>query len=97
MIRQREEVEELIKDELDTAVEDHGYFHSHHEKNAVIREEVEEAEDELRGMTNALSFSWLKVKADEEYNKELYALRERAVNCALECIQVAAMCDKSVI
>ncbi len=89
-------VEELSDNELRKAISDHGYFHSDHEKESVIREEYEEAQDELESMEESLDHFWERIKKNEPYTKELDSLRKHALNCACECIQVIAMCNKGI-
>jgi len=90
------EVEELTKAELARCNEQHPLFASNHEGAAVIREEVEEAEDEMGWIKDLYHYLWGAVKDDEPETatKAACELKERAIRCACECIQVAAMCEK---
>lgn len=92
----RQGIEELSDNELRKAISDHGYFHSDHEKESVIREEFEEAQDEANAMERDFYFLWERIKKNEPYTKELDSLRLHALNCACECIQVIAMCNKGI-
>lgn len=85
-------VKELVKDELGHAVIEHGGFNSDPEAYSVIREEVEEAGDELRSMDIQLNNLWNSVRRDEKLDVD--SLYDAAIRCACECIQVAAMCRK---
>ena len=92
----RQGVEELSDNELRKAISDHGYFHSDHEKESVIREEFEEAMDEVTDMRADFHWLWERIKKNEPYTMELDSLRLHALNCACECIQVIAMCNKGI-
>lgn len=92
----RQGVEELSDNELRNAISNYGYFHSDHEKESVIREEYEEATDESDAMRNDLYWLWERIKKNEPYTMELDSLRQHALNCACECIQVIAMCNKGI-
>lgn len=89
----------LVSDEYDRAAKLHGaVFASPHEGFGVIAEELQEVGDELEIAEGNLS-TMLAFIRDED--KQMIAdvadcLRDRAVNCAAECIQVAAMCEKMV-
>ncbi len=85
-------VKGLAEDECGHAVIEHGKFNSDHEAYSIIREEAEEAADELRSMDIQLENIWNAVKRDDEIKVD--SLYDAAIRCACECIQVAAMCRK---
>ena len=77
-------------------MEEHPLFASAHEGYAVLLEEVEEAEKELRETREHLGRLWKHVKLDNEEHM-LHAacyVYNSAVNLAAEAIQVAAMAKK---
>lgn len=89
----------LIANELDTAREDHGdTFASLHEGAAVLKEEIEEANDDNIEVKGFYRLLWDAVKADDE--SEALAMAEeitgRAEMLACEAIQVAAMALKFI-
>lgn len=94
----RDDVEKLVHKELQEAIEIHGLHNSHHEAYAIIKEELEEAEEELVKCQACLANMWdgvrgnLRVDADEM--KEW--IGEFATNLAIEAIQVAAMAKKGI-
>ncbi|NIO19963.1 MAG: hypothetical protein GTN76_04285 [Candidatus Aenigmarchaeota archaeon] len=61
-----EEALDLVKEEIERAVKQHGGFNSPHEGYAVIKEELEEFEDELdavkKGLEKHLDGIWQAVK-----------------------------------
>lgn len=89
----------LIVNELDTAREYYGdTFASMHEGESVLREEIEEAIDEVNAISREASRMWYFIKEDDE--KEARAMAEEiashAERLACEAIQVAAMALKFV-
>lgn len=95
----REEVEKLVEKELAAATERFGLNHSWHEKYAVMLEETEELEVEVRATKDFLKSVWFGVKNDwTDYAEEnIQNVYERAVNAACEAIQVAAMAKKGIM
>lgn len=96
-----EEVKELIEREYGRAGARYGLtHHSDHEAYAVLLEEFNEAEDEVRFCSSALEAFWKKVKKDandDSKMKPLSLIYSNALLGACELIQVAAMAKKSSI
>ena len=88
------EIQPLVGKELDRAMAKNPPFHSAHEAYAVIREEVEEGREELDCIEDLLRFIWRDIRLDSVAWERVALLREHAIDCAAEMIQVAAMCDK---
>lgn len=93
-----EEVKKLVYKELTAATERFGLHHSWYEKYAVMLDEFEELENEVRCAKDCLSSVWFGVKNHledyaEEYIPKLY---DRAVKSACEAIQVASMAKKEI-
>lgn len=91
-------VKTLVGVELERANTIHlPYFNSYHEAYAVILEEIEEAEIELKRVRERAAWAWHHIKLDlaEETDIGLKAAEEYAINAAAEMIQVAAMCRKA--
>ena len=91
------EIKNLIDVEKNKGIADHGEFHSLHEAYAVVLEEYQEADEELKRAAFALDVAWKEARND---NKEfsLEAMRQAevyAMLAAAECIQFAAMCRKA--
>ena len=89
----------LVREELEAANREHPAFVDWHQAWAVLKEEVEEAANDLRGIDLQMEWLWGKVKkqdcekaAPEINAKNLY---DRAVHLAAEAIQVAAMAQKA--
>lgn len=93
----KEQIMELVQEELHEANKEHPLFQTPHEAYGVILEEVEEVEDELCDFYEEFAMFWEKIKADKGGEDELDNMIERAVNAARECIQVAAMCQKALM
>lgn len=93
-----DDVEKLVNKELQAAIEIHGLHNSHHEAYAVIKEELEEAEEELELCKNHLRYMWYKIRENDRFEADDVKDRivEYATNLAVEAIQVAAMAKKGV-
>jgi len=92
-------IEKLAMEELERSNKRHSLFNSTHEGYAVIKEEVEEAEEELNDMQGKLLTIWCNVRNDNAYGTmdgHVEILRKFALNLAAEAIQVAAMCSKFI-
>lgn len=94
----REDVEKLVDKELEAATERFGLHHSWHEKYAVIKEEFDEAQDELNEILFDLKVMWKNVKRnDTDYADDISEdMYNAAIRLACEAIQVAAMCKKEI-
>jgi hypothetical protein len=93
-----DDVEKLADKERITAEERFPMFASPHESYAVILEEYEECRDDLTYMGQGLDQMWDSVKQNENggIRSNLSGIRDYAIECAVEAIQVAAMCDKAL-
>lgn len=96
MNKVKDKLPALVEEELAAAMEEHPLFASAHEGYAVLLEEVEEAEVELKGTRGALSMLWSGIRHD---NPETIAAAagiaaKEAIDLAAEAIQVAAMAWK---
>lgn len=90
------EINRLVKKELEEANKVHPMFQSNHEAYAVILEEVEETQDAMDGAKVHLKQFWDGVRNDCNYKDEIAILRGYAIEVAREAIQVAAMCTKAI-
>ena len=69
-------------------------YHSEHEGYAVLKEDVEEINDELEIIGNLMRVAWLNVKTNDKLNGALKGIKERAQFLAHEAFQVSAVCQK---
>ena len=92
----RKDVRRLVNKELEAANKHFRQFASPHEGQSVVREELEEAEQALAPLKLYIETRmWNMVKANQTVPKDDFkAIREAAVNLAIEAIQVAAMAKK---
>lgn len=92
----RKDVRRLVNKELEAANKRFRQFASPHEGQSVVREELEEAELALAPLKLYIETRmWNMVKANQTVPKDDFkAIREAAVNLAVEAIQVAAMTKK---
>lgn len=94
------EVDRLVEMEYALASEQHGArFHSAHEAYAVMKEEADEAQDEIEIAVNRLGEFWRATKRDFEYGCDCNAkiIEKKAKLAAAEMIQLAAMAYKARI
>lgn len=89
------DVERLVKKELLEANKKFPLFHSPHEGAAVIKEEIEEAEEELREVKELYMFLWKCVKENNPVGCER-GIYDHAIGLAVEAIQIAAMAQKFI-
>lgn len=90
--------EEVIEKELELACEEHGNeFASSHEAYAVIKEEYEEAREEIERVGTNLNRFWNSIKWNlpENYDEFLKWVYKNALRGACELIQTAAMAKKA--
>lgn len=88
-------IDRLVKLELKESKQYYEeFFNSPHEGYAIIEEEFEEAEDEMRRLRNGIEALWDDVKEDNVDIYNLMKMRETAKWCASEIIQTAAMIAK---
>lgn len=99
MTETRKEAEKIIAKALAEANEEHELFHSLHEGYAVLHEEVDEAEYEMRRIENLLVNLWVSVKQDDaECAVDIAArIKSRAIDAIAELAQVGAMAEKIII
>lgn len=92
-------VESIVSEELNIALQKFGEFKNNHEAYAVMKEEIEEAEEELIELNTLLRNYWYYVKINSSTNAihpKLKYIRKHAINMACEAIQVAAMAEKAL-
>lgn len=92
----RKSVKSLAGEELQRANYIWPQFNSPHEGYGVLKEECEEASDELRKMNCSLGDVWYNVKTNVRSIEELELIENTAIELALEAIQVSAMAHKFI-
>ena len=92
----QEHILSAIEKEKEAAISNHGYFHSDHEFWAVLKEEVEELQEEDCGhMGFRVKLLWERVKSNKVLNQnDLNFIKESAINAICEAVQVVAVIDK---
>lgn len=93
------EVSSLKEKEYKRAAFQHGpVTNSPHEAYALIKEELEEAQDEMKALEDRVHFYWLEVKGEDPKFQKSYLedIGNMAVRAACELIQVAAMSEKAL-
>lgn len=92
-------IDKLAKEELEKADKVNPLFHSDHEGYAVIKEEFEEAVDEIVAAKKCKNSAWESIKVDYPggARTEFRKMRDCIALAAAELIQVIAMCDKFIL
>lgn len=91
-----EKVKVLAVEELKNANTKFPMFRSTHEGYAIIKEEIEESEEELDWINSWFKQSWMLIKQNKNVIDEMVAIKQHAINLAAESIQVAAMAQKFI-
>ena len=95
----REDIKTAVFNEFNRIDTEELAFHSDHEAWAVLLEEVEEVKAELVGIEDATEVLKCRVFADDFTEIKLETLRDIrdcAINCAAEAVQVAAVATKFI-
>ena len=92
----KQEVENLVQKELESANQKFPLFRSDHEGAAVIFEEIEECKINQTSIETVFSYLWKYVKRDMMDINLIKGLKKEAINLACEAIQVAAMSQKFI-
>jgi len=73
-------------------------FHTTHEGYAIIKEEIEEAQEECKYINHELNCIWDYVKRNKIENAlaHMKNVKEYAINLSAESVQVAAMAQKFI-
>jgi hypothetical protein len=93
-----EEIRAAAVKELAAAMEKHPLFVNLHEAYGVIKEELEEATDELNDCYRFFAMAWKSIKQDrnETALQHITRLKYAAERLAIEATQVSAMCIKAI-
>jgi len=96
-------INQLIEDELSRANAKYPPFASRHEGYAVLKEEIEEADEEIETIKLVICDLWFDVCHEKDKSRTWdvppdksipNCIESRAINAIKELIQVAAMCRK---
>ncbi|MBX4259767.1 hypothetical protein KTC96_24895 (plasmid) [Clostridium estertheticum] len=90
------QVNKLVIEEKTRVMLEHPLFFSRHQGYAILKEEIEEAEDELKVVKQMLEDSWLNVRRNITPYRSILAIRNCSINLAAEAIQVAAVAQKFI-
>ena len=88
-------IHSLIEQELKEANEHFPQFASDHEAFAVVFEEFQETEDELKSCGEGLLHIWEQVKRNYNTHRNYEMVENNAVQLIQEAIQLDAMCRKA--
>ena len=97
MIAQKasDEIDKAVAYELQNIVKEYGVtYASTHEAYAVLKEEVEEAQERLSYMLSHLDNIWAGVKENNIAFIDVEQLKQFAIALAEEAVQCAAVCER---
>ena len=91
-------IEQEVQAEAARADRKYPRYASHHEAYAILLEEVQEAWSELKGLRYALNLYWGAIRNNRtnDYADLLEEIREKALLCAAESVQAAAVCNRTL-
>ena len=92
----KSDVEKLVQKELESANQKFPMFRSDHEGAAVVCEEMQETENELKNAQEYFKALWESVKQNVDAEWCAESIKIASVNLACEAIQVAAMAQKFI-
>ena len=92
----KSDVEKLVQKELESANQKFPVFHSDYEGAAVIFEEMQETENELKNAQEYFKALWESVKQNVDAEWCAESIKIASVNLACKAIQVAAMAQKFI-
>ena len=88
-------IEALIEDELERIVAKHGLFASDHEAWAIIKEELEEVQEDYLQAKTWHNVWWQRIRADDIDNLDVVDdIEKYAIEAIKELVQVIACCRK---
>lgn len=90
-------IQALVDEELKEANKKYPLFSSDHEAYAVILEELEESEENVKEMKYWLDTIWQCIRKNGDIKQFVEILKRSALETAAEAIQIAAMCDKAMM
>lgn len=89
-------IKALMQEEMETANKIHPLFQSPHEAYAVIKEEFEEAKEELVVCEGLLGDMWHRIRNDWGTEEVLRMIYAHAIYATQEAIQLGAMAKKAL-
>ena len=91
----KESIDQAVCYELQNIVKEYGpTYHSTHEGYAVLKEEVEEAADDMKQIEQLMEGVWDAVKMNFAMKDQLCKLKAVAVALAGEAVQCAAVLER---
>lgn len=88
-------IEALVEDELERIIQEHGLFADDHHAWAVIKEELEEANEDVTLAGLAHASWWKRIREDDADNLDVVdEIEKNAIEAIKELVQVIACCRK---
>ena len=90
----RKKIAGFISKEYDEAIKKHGTFNSDHEAYAVLKEEVEEASEELDYIDASMVLMWGDIREDKDITERAERIHQYSISLIQEAVQIAAVALK---
>lgn len=88
-------IEALVEDELDRIIQEHGLFADDHHAWAVIKEEIDEAYEDIIELEKNHAFWWKRIREDDYDTLDVVdEIEKYAIEAIKELVQVIACCRK---
>ena len=88
-------IEALIEDEKERILQKYGRYKNDHECYGALKEEIEEAAEELQILQDNLEAFWSRIRSDDVDNLDVFeSIELHAIELMLEARQVAAIARK---
>ena len=87
-------INELIERELEKIIKLHGYYNSDHEFYGVLKEEFEEAREELDSLENYIYKVWENIRLNEPI-EDIDLMKGIVIRGIKELVQIAAVLEKA--
>ena len=89
---------QMASNECQRGIAQYGPAASAHEGYALIKEELEEAQEEITRVEQMMEHLWVSIKSNEDsvFPHYLNQIKNTAILAACEMIQVAAMAEKTM-
>jgi nitrate/nitrite-specific signal transduction histidine kinase len=87
-------IKRLVEAEKARVTKRYGELNSAHEGYAVLKEEVEEATEDINSINRELDIAWEKIKKDRDASINIKLIKHYAESCINELIQCITVVER---